>query len=204
MPDQALQIAAEMQADPELQPLGPTNEVEVALLEAKAWFAKTNRAKAEGIINSLLTSHPGNADLLDRAGAILIAYGSYSNALQIAEGQLQSGPDNPFALVNKAASPAIGDFSNAIPPLTRSLALTNTYGARLDRAYAYVQTCRLDAPRPTTRNSSAPIPPLTVPTMGWVKSPGRKRTPTRRSGITSIISPTPCPAPRSPGLPSRA
>ncbi len=146
MPDQALQIAAEMRIDPDLQPLGPRNEVEAALLEAKAWFAKTNGSKAEGIINSLLTSHPGNADLLDRAGDIFIVNKSYSNALQIAERQLQSDPDNPVTLANRGRLLVlIGDFSNAIPPLTLSLAVTNTYAARLDRAYAYVQTCRLDA-----------------------------------------------------------
>jgi hypothetical protein len=146
MPDQALQIAAEMRIDPDLQPFGPTNEMEAALLEAKAWFAKTNGTKAEGIINSLLTSHPGNADLLDRAGDIFMVNKSYSNALQIAERQLQSDPDNPVTLANKGRLLVlIGDFSNAIPPLTLSLAVTNTYTARLDRAYAYVQTRRLDA-----------------------------------------------------------
>jgi tetratricopeptide (TPR) repeat protein len=144
--DKALQIAAEIRADPDLQPLGLTNEVEVALLEARVWFAETNRAKAEGIINSLLTSHPEDAGLLDRAEDLFKTYGSYSNALQIVERQLQSAPDNPVALVNKGSlSILIGDFSNAIAPLTRSLAVTNTYAARLDRAYAYVRSGRLDA-----------------------------------------------------------
>src|ERR1035438_8995831 len=70
-PDQALQIAAEMRAAPDLQPLGTTNEVWVALLEARAWFAKTNRLKAEGIVNSLLASHPDDAGLLERAESLL-------------------------------------------------------------------------------------------------------------------------------------
>lgn len=47
MPNQALLIAAQVRADPNQQPLGPTNEVELALLEAKANFAKTNRLEAE-------------------------------------------------------------------------------------------------------------------------------------------------------------
>jgi tetratricopeptide (TPR) repeat protein len=146
MPDQTLLIAAQIRADPNLQPLGPTNEVEVALLEAKARFAKTNRTEAEAIINSLLTSHPEDAGLLDRAGVMFTAYGSYSNALQIVERQLQSAPDNLAALINKGnLCLLIGDFSNAIPPLTRSLALTNVYAARIDRAFAYLQSGRLDA-----------------------------------------------------------
>ena len=59
---------------------------------------------------------------------------------------MQSAPDNLAALINKGnLCLRIGDFSNAIPPLTRSLAVTNMYAARLDRALAYLQTGRLDA-----------------------------------------------------------
>ena len=146
MPDQTLLIVAQIRADPNLQPLGPTNEVEVALLEAKGRFAKTNRTEAEAILNSLLTSHPQDADLLDRVAAIFQDYGSYSNALQIVERQLQSAPDNFTALVNQGGLLIlVGDFSNAIPPLTRSLAVTNTYAARLNRAYAYLRSGHLDA-----------------------------------------------------------
>ena len=144
--DRALQTAAEIRANPDLQPLGPTNEVEVALLEAKVWFAKTNRTKAEGIINSLLASHAEDTRLLDCAEDLFTAYGSYSNALQIVARRLQSAPDNPEALVTKGSlTILLGDFSNAIPPLTRSLELTNSYAARLDRAFAYVRSGRLDA-----------------------------------------------------------
>ncbi len=39
----------------------------------------------------------------------------------------------------------MGDFSNAIPTFTRALAVTNVSGARLDRAYAYARSGRLDA-----------------------------------------------------------
>ena len=146
MPDQTLLIVAQIRADPNLQPLGPTNELEVTLLEAKARFAKTERTEAEAILNSLLTSHPQDADLLDRAAAIFQDHGSYSNALQIVERQLQSVPDNITALVNKGGLLIlVGDFSNAIPPLTRSLAMTNTYAARLNRAYAYLRSGHLDA-----------------------------------------------------------
>jgi tetratricopeptide (TPR) repeat protein len=144
--DQALQAVAEMRADPDLQPLGPAAEVEVALLAARVWFAKTNFPKAEAIINSLLASHPEAAGVLDRAEDLFTTYGSYSNALAIVERQLQSAPDNFAILIKKGGLSILsGDFSNAIPPLTRSLELTNTYEARLNRAYAYVRSGRLDA-----------------------------------------------------------
>ena len=76
----------------------------------------------------------------------LADYGSFSNALRIVERQLQSAPDNFAALANKGSLLILsGDFSNAIPPFTRSLAVTNSYGARLGRAKAYLQIGRLDA-----------------------------------------------------------
>jgi tetratricopeptide (TPR) repeat protein len=59
---------------------------------------------------------------------------------------LQSTPDDPTALINKGQLLLLtGDFSNSIPPLTRSLAVTNTGVARLQRANAYRQSGRLDA-----------------------------------------------------------
>ena len=146
VPDHALKVVAEIQADPDLRPLGPTNEVEVALLEARAWFAKTNRPVAQGIIYALLATHPGDAWVSERAVATFTAYQSYSDALRVTDRQLQLTPNDPVALANKGNLCVLtGDFSNAIPPLTLSLSLTNTYAARLNRAIAYVRTGRLDA-----------------------------------------------------------
>ncbi len=144
--DQALQTAVEIRTDPDLQPLSPAAEVEAALLEASVWLAKTNSAKADAIISSLLASHPEAGGLADRAQDLFRDYGSYSNALNIVERQLQSAPDSLAALVNKGTFLVLmGDFSNAIPPLTRSLELTNTYAGRLNRAYAYMRSGHLDA-----------------------------------------------------------
>ena len=59
---------------------------------------------------------------------------------------MQLTPNDPAALANKGNLCVLtGDFSNAIPPLTLSLSLTNTYAARLNRAIAYVRIGRLDA-----------------------------------------------------------
>ena len=146
MPDQALLIAAQIRADPGQLPLDLTNEVDIALLQARANFDKTNRTEAEEILNSLLASHPDDAGLMDRAGAMFKEYGSYSNALRIVERQLRSGPDNPLALINQGdLLLQMGDYSNAIPSLTRSLELTNVFGARFDRACAFLLSGRLDA-----------------------------------------------------------
>ena len=147
-PDQALKIAAEIQADPDLRPLGLANEVEVALLEAKAWFALTHRPVAQGIVYALLATHPGDAFVSERAVATFAACKSYSDALRIIDRQLQLAPNDAAALVNKGNLCILtGDFSNAIPPLTLSLSLTNTYAAPLNRALAYLRRGQLGLPR---------------------------------------------------------
>jgi tetratricopeptide (TPR) repeat protein len=145
-PDYTLKVAADIHADPALRSLGPENEVELGLLEARAWLAKTNRPMAQGIIYALLGTHPGDARVLERAVATFTACQSYSDALRIVDRQLQIAPDDPVALANKGNLCVLtGDFSNAIPPLTLSLSVTNTYGARLNRAIAWLRTDRRDA-----------------------------------------------------------
>jgi tetratricopeptide (TPR) repeat protein len=146
MPDRALQVAAEIRADAVSRPFGPTNEVEVAFLEASAWYVRTNHSRADGIIYSLLAAHPGDAGLLNRAGAAFAAHQSYSNALRVVRQQLQSAPDNVGSLINLGnLCAAIGDFSNSIPPFTRALSLTNISPIRFARAFAYFRTGQLDA-----------------------------------------------------------
>ncbi len=145
-PEYALKIAAEIRADPALRSLGPTNEVEVGLMEARAWLALTNRPKAQGIIYALLATHPGDARVLERAVATFTACQSYSDALKIVNRQLQTDPKDPVALANKGNLCVLtGDFSNAIPALTLALSVTNTHPARLNRAIAYLRTGRLDS-----------------------------------------------------------
>jgi tetratricopeptide (TPR) repeat protein len=145
-PDLAFQVAADIRADPALRPLGPTNEVEVAFLEARAQLTATNRATAQGIIYALLATHPGDSALLARAVATFTAYQSYPDAIRLTDRQLRLAPNDADALINKGNLCVLtGQFSNAIPPLTLSLSLTNSYAARFVRARAYWQAGRLDA-----------------------------------------------------------
>ena len=60
--------------------------------------------------------------------------------------QLQLAPDNVTALVNQGnLFTLMGDFSNAIPPLTRALSLTNDYSAQVSRAFVLLRAGQLDA-----------------------------------------------------------
>jgi len=68
--------------------------------------------------------------VLERAVATFTAYQSYADALRLTDQQLQLAPDDAVALANKGNLCILThDFSNAIPPLTLALSLTNTYGA---------------------------------------------------------------------------
>jgi predicted Zn-dependent protease len=119
--------------------------VEVALLEARALFIKTNHPVAQAIIYALLATHPGDAYVLERAVATCTACQRYTDALQLSDRLLQLAPNDSAALANKGTLCILtGDFSNAIPLLTLSLSLTNTYAARFNRALAYLRTGRLD------------------------------------------------------------
>jgi tetratricopeptide (TPR) repeat protein len=145
-PGRALQVATGIRADPDLRPLGLTNEVEVALLEARAWFAMTNRGMAQGIIYALVDMHPSEDFVFERCVATLIACQSYSDARKMIDRQLALTPNDLTALAAKVnLCFQTGDYSNAIPPLTLALSLTNTPAARFNRALAYMETDRLDA-----------------------------------------------------------
>jgi tetratricopeptide (TPR) repeat protein len=144
-PGRALQIAGGIQADPALQPVDPTNKIDIAFLEAKAYLSQTNRLMAQAIINALLFAHPGDAFVAERAAATFAAYRDYTDALRMIDRQLQIAPQDAAALVTKGTLYIMSrDFSNAIPPLTLALSLTNTFSALFSRAYAYVQSGRLD------------------------------------------------------------
>jgi tetratricopeptide (TPR) repeat protein len=142
----ALQIATDIRASFDLQPLDPTSKVKVSLLEARAWLSVTNLPTAQGIISALLATHRGDASVLQGALAALTDYQCYSDAFRIIDRQLQFNPKDTIALVNKGNLCVLtGVPSNAIPPLTLALSLTNSLVARYLRALAYSRTGSLDA-----------------------------------------------------------
>ena len=145
-PEKTFALVDKIKAAPELRPLGPKREMEVELLEARAWFAQTNRPMAEGIIYALLATHPGDPFVLERVGATFTACQRYADALRTIDRLLQLAPDDPAALASKGNICLLsGDYSNAIPLLTLSLSRTNTFVSRLNRASAYLQLGLADA-----------------------------------------------------------
>ena len=87
-----------------------------------------------------------------------------SNDLRNADEQLLTTPDNLQALELKTTSYLRGgDYSNAIPVLTRVLALTNAYPIRLDRAQAYEQAGQLEAAAADCREAARLAPAASAP-----------------------------------------
>jgi tetratricopeptide (TPR) repeat protein len=146
MPDRALRLADEIQADLHQQGSHTNLSVELAFMRAKAWLMKTNQPKAREVLETLLNSQSMEAPQLDRIKAGFVAMGSYTNALRITDLQLRREPDNPSLLHDKGfLYLTAGDYSNAIPAFTRLLSLTNIYSAFLYRGQAYMQATQFDA-----------------------------------------------------------
>ena len=127
-------------------PLAAATDIETAAYEAEAWFARSNRVEGAAILQSVLKKYPGDPRAMDLASRTHLAFGDYTNALQLNTELLTAAPDNVSTLFNQASILLLlGRASDAIPFLDRSLALTNTPKARLNRAMAYLQTGNVDA-----------------------------------------------------------
>lgn len=148
MSDLALKLAAELRTDPALQPIGPTNEVAVAFVEATAWFAQTNSTQAEAVLQSLLEARPGDAAVFEQVVRACIDNQDYAYAQRLLDRRLARAPNDPSALLSRGLIFLRTDSpSNAIPLLTRALSVTNTPEAHLNRAVAYLRLGQLDAAR---------------------------------------------------------
>jgi tetratricopeptide (TPR) repeat protein len=129
----------------------PTNQVaevelELSLLEARAWMSQTNPANARRILQSILQQHPDDTPTANLVFQAYLAFGDLTNALQLVASQLASQPDNIAALNNQAAILIqMRKADDAIPVLNHALALTNAPSLRLNRAIAYLQSSNLPA-----------------------------------------------------------
>jgi tetratricopeptide (TPR) repeat protein len=122
-----------------------------AHMETGQWSAATNDYYA-ALHEAPLASEPyyGLAAVALRQGQTNSARQyrllALSNTLVVVEDQLRLAPDNTSALMDKGVLLLqSGEFSNAIPPFTRMLSLTNSYSAWLNRALAYLQLNQCDA-----------------------------------------------------------
>ena len=118
-------------------PASSALDLEMALLEANSWLSQTNTANASGVLQSVLQQHPDDVQIVYGVIGAYLAFGNFTNALQLVNTKLARSPDD-VASLNLQAAILIqsGDAAAAVPVLDHILTLTNLPEARLTRAIA--------------------------------------------------------------------
>jgi tetratricopeptide (TPR) repeat protein len=146
LPDRALDVLHDPLNDPERFSLGETNDTQLNLLVAAAYFQKNDTARGTQLIEAEISHHPTNDDLLTTAAQAYLARGLLTNALAVINHKLQFTPDDPTWLFSKGyVSVQMKDYDTAITALTRVLSIqTNNPQALYKRAVAYLDSGKLD------------------------------------------------------------
>ena len=118
-------------------PANNSAHLELALLEANFWLSQTNTANARSVFQSVLQQHPDDAQIVNRVVGAYLAFGDFTNALQLINARLSQSPDDvPGLNLQAAILIQSGSPAAAIPVLDHVLTLTNLPMARLNRATA--------------------------------------------------------------------
>ncbi|MGH7990337.1 MAG: tetratricopeptide repeat protein, partial [Limisphaerales bacterium] len=149
LPDRALAAVRDVSEQPEKFSLTSTNETQLALIEAAAYFQKTNLTRGTQLLEAQISSHPTNGDLLAAAAQMYAARGLFTNALAVIDRKLALTPDDPAWLLGKGRIYLeLKDYGDAIAALNRVLTLQTTNSQALYfRANAYFASSNLDAAR---------------------------------------------------------
>ena len=116
---------------------GDDTAVHLSMLEANSWFAQTNQVKARSVLKSVLRQHHNDPETFQLVLRSYLAFGDYTNAVDMLQARLAGETNNWFLMNNEAAILIqMNQPARAIPLLDRTLALTNFPLARLNRARA--------------------------------------------------------------------
>jgi len=130
-----------------LPPFAEKNSLDLglSLLEANTWLTQTNSAKARSVLRSMLNEHPDDPRTVNLVMNAYLAFGDYTNALQLVNRQLSADPDNLSALLNQAnIYNRFRQFTPALASLDRALALSNCPPIQLARANTRVEAGQYD------------------------------------------------------------
>jgi tetratricopeptide (TPR) repeat protein len=144
LPDMALTLINEVHSFPESP--DASTRLTTLLVESLALFSQNDAQKAERLLQAAMAKDPKDENLLALVFQVYTQCGRFTNALGVVENQLKLKPDDADTLVNEGyLFLRLGNYSQAIPPLTRVIAIqTNNYSAWLNRAIAYLQDNKLD------------------------------------------------------------
>ncbi|HEX5398331.1 MAG TPA: tetratricopeptide repeat protein, partial [Verrucomicrobiae bacterium] len=149
LPERALDALHDPLTHPEKFSLVETNETELHVLAAAAYFEETNTTRAAELLDTELALHPDDVNLRGAVARSYMTHGLFNKALDLIDLQLKSTPDDASWLYGKGVvCIQLKDYDAAIAALSRALAIqTNFDGAVFARAVANLDCGRLDAAR---------------------------------------------------------
>ena len=149
LPDRALEALHDPQLHPERFALNETNSTEFNVLNAAAYFQKSEIPRGVELFELEIARHPTNETLLTTATRAFFTDGLYTNALRVIDRGLALTPNDPQWLFGQGfANLQLGNYKQAIIALTRVMELTtNDPTALFNRALAYLKSDKLDQAR---------------------------------------------------------
>ena len=149
LPEPALDALREPLADPEKFSLVETNETQLHVLAAAAYFQETNFTRGSELLETEIASHADDNNLLTAAAQAYMMHGLFDKAMGVIDRRLRIVPDDPAWIYSKGyISIQLKNYDAAIAALSRVLAIqTNNESALFNRAIANLDSGRLGAAR---------------------------------------------------------
>jgi tetratricopeptide (TPR) repeat protein len=149
LPDRALEVVHEVRSPPGKFPLDETNSMQLAVIEAAAYFQKDDLTHGTQLLDTEISRNPTNDALLSTAVQFYTAKGLFTNALAVINSRLRDSPDDANWLFSKGyVCIQLKAYDKAIDVLTRVLSQqTNNTSALFNRSIAYLSSGKLDDAR---------------------------------------------------------
>ena len=149
LPGSALEALRDPLAHPEEFSLVETNETQLHVLAAAAYFQETNFTRAAELLDSEIATHPDDNALLAAVAQAYTVHGLFDKALGVIDSKLRTAPDDPAWLYSKGyISIQQKNYDAAIAAFSSVLAIqTNNVNALFNRAVANLDSDHLDAAR---------------------------------------------------------
>ncbi len=149
LPRLALEAFRDPLDNPRRFSLDQTNETQLNLLAAAAYFQETNLVRGSELLEKEISHQPDNDALLAAATQAYMLHGMFSNALKVVDRKLRLAPDDPGPLFTRGyICIQLKDYNDAIADLSRVLSIQPTNNdALFNRAIANLAGGKLDAAR---------------------------------------------------------
>jgi tetratricopeptide (TPR) repeat protein len=149
LPGRALDALRDPLADPGRFLLVETNETQLHVLAAAAYFQETNFTRGSELLDTEIARHPDDNDLLASTAQAYMVRGMFDKAMGVIDRKLRLVPDDPAWLYSKGyVSIQQKNYAAAIAALSRVLAVqTNNNDALFNRAIANLDSDHLAAAR---------------------------------------------------------